>query len=286
MREAGARLGVVTSKASVGTARSLAACGLAESLFDVIVTSDEPVPHKPDPAPVRLALERLDAPAESAAYVGDSVWDMRAGHAAGVTTMAALWGPFSERELAIERPHVMLDEIGGCAASRGFSAPAAPVRLRDPRRSVPLSPRPFLPKASAPPSSDPLASAAASASSSVSTRWKRIWSHTWSGRSSRSPSLTAGRMTSRMPARVAPSTFSFTPPIGRTRPESVISPVHGHVVPDRVVAERAHERHRHGDAGGRALLGDRAGRHVDVDLVVAETVLAQIGVRPRGCARR
>ena len=112
LREAGARLGVVTSKASVGTARSLAACGLAEKLFDVIVTSDEPVPHKPDPAPVRLALERLDAPPESAAYVGDSVWDMRAGHAAGVTTMAALWGPFSERELAIERPHVMLDEIG------------------------------------------------------------------------------------------------------------------------------------------------------------------------------
>ena len=28
-----------------------------------------------------------------------------------------------------------------------------------------------------------------------------------------------------MPARFAPSTFSFTPPIGRTTPESVISPV-------------------------------------------------------------
>ena len=112
LRERGVRLGVVTSKASVGTARSLAACALDEALFDVIVTSDEPVPHKPDPAPVRLALERLDADPGSAAYVGDSVWDMRSGHAAGVTTIAALWGPFSERELAIERPHIMLDEIG------------------------------------------------------------------------------------------------------------------------------------------------------------------------------
>ncbi len=28
-----------------------------------------------------------------------------------------------------------------------------------------------------------------------------------------------------MPARFAPSTFSFTPPMGRTTPESVISPV-------------------------------------------------------------
>jgi len=111
LREEGVRLGVVTSKASAGTARSLAACALDQALFDVIVTSDEPVPHKPDPAPIRLALERLEAPAETAAYVGDSVWDMRAGHAAGVTTIAALWGPFSERELVIERPHIMLDAI-------------------------------------------------------------------------------------------------------------------------------------------------------------------------------
>lgn len=112
LRDKGVPLGVVTSKAGAGTARSLAACALPETLFDVIITSDEPVPHKPDPAPVRLALERLKAPPETAAYVGDSVWDMRAGHGAGVTTVAALWGPFSERELAIERPHIMLDAIG------------------------------------------------------------------------------------------------------------------------------------------------------------------------------
>ncbi len=111
LRGRGVRTGVVTSKASVGTARSLAACSLDEALFDVIVTSDEPVPHKPNPAPILLALERLNAEAGSAAYVGDSVWDMRAGHAAGVTTIAALWGPFSERELALERPHIMLDAI-------------------------------------------------------------------------------------------------------------------------------------------------------------------------------
>src|SRR5439155_374952 len=38
-------------------------------------------------------------------------------------------------------------------------------------------------------------------------------------------SLSAGSSTSLMPARFAPSTFSFTPPIGRTTPESVISPL-------------------------------------------------------------
>ena len=94
-----------------GTICSLAACNLKEGWFDVIITSDEPIPHKPDPAPVRLALERLQVPSTEAAYVGDSIWDIRSGRKAGVTTMAALWGPFSERELAVEQPHVMLDSI-------------------------------------------------------------------------------------------------------------------------------------------------------------------------------
>ena len=34
-----------------------------------------------------------------------------------------------------------------------------------------------------------------------------------------------GTTTVSMPARTAPRIFSFTPPMGRTRPESVISPV-------------------------------------------------------------
>ena len=111
LRASGVRLGIVTSKAMQGTICSLAACNLKEGWFDVIITSDEPIPHKPDPAPVRLALERLQVPSTEAAYVGDSIWDMRSGRKAGVTTMAALWGPFSEKELAVEQPHVMLDSI-------------------------------------------------------------------------------------------------------------------------------------------------------------------------------
>jgi len=109
LREAGSRLGIVTSKARRGTAASLAACDLPADWFEVTVTSDEPIPHKPDPAPVRLALERLAAGPEGASFVGDSVWDLRAGRAAGVCTVAALWGPFSEDELIGERPDVMLD---------------------------------------------------------------------------------------------------------------------------------------------------------------------------------
>jgi pyrophosphatase PpaX len=112
LRARGLRLGVVTSKALRGTELSLAACGLEPDWFEVVVTSDEPVPHKPDPAPLNLALERLGEGPESAAYVGDSVWDIRAGRAAGMRTAAALWGPFSPIELAAEKPDLMLEEIG------------------------------------------------------------------------------------------------------------------------------------------------------------------------------
>lgn len=105
------RIGIVTSKMAAGTRRALASCDLPEEWFDVLVTADDPVPHKPDPAPVRLALERTGAAARASAYVGDSVWDLRAGRAAGTRTAAALWGPFSALELAAERPDVELDRI-------------------------------------------------------------------------------------------------------------------------------------------------------------------------------
>ena len=104
-------LGIVTSKAKRGAAASLAACGIDAGLFGTIVTSDEPVPHKPDPAPVRLALERLGEKAERAVFVGDSIWDIRSGRGAGVATAAALWGPFPETTLSAEEPTHSLSHV-------------------------------------------------------------------------------------------------------------------------------------------------------------------------------
>jgi pyrophosphatase PpaX len=60
--------------------------------FGVVVTADDTTRHKPDPEPLLLALERLDAEAGSAAYVGDSPFDIRAAKAAGMTAIAVGWG--------------------------------------------------------------------------------------------------------------------------------------------------------------------------------------------------
>jgi pyrophosphatase PpaX len=49
-------------------------------------------------------LALLGADPGTAAYVGDSPYDVRAGRAAGVRTAAALWGAFPAAALRAERP--------------------------------------------------------------------------------------------------------------------------------------------------------------------------------------
>ncbi|MFQ5678593.1 MAG: HAD family hydrolase [Gemmatimonadota bacterium] len=105
----GYRLGIVTSKLGDTVLRGLRACGLPREWFAALVTASDPVASKPDPAPVRLALRQLGGePSGRTLFVGDSVWDLRAGRAAGTFTAAALWGPFSRETLAAERPDCFL----------------------------------------------------------------------------------------------------------------------------------------------------------------------------------
>jgi pyrophosphatase PpaX len=111
LRAGGYRLGIVTSKMREMAIRGLETCDLGLDWFSAFVTADDPVAHKPDPAPVVLALERVGgAEAVRALFVGDSVWDLKAGRAAGTATAAALWGPFGRDELAEGAPDYWLAE--------------------------------------------------------------------------------------------------------------------------------------------------------------------------------
>jgi pyrophosphatase PpaX len=101
--ERGHPMAVVTSKASAIAHQSLAFVGL-DRYLPVVVGFDETIRHKPDPEPVNVALSRLGVAANHAAFVGDSPHDIHAGNAAGVLTIAALWGPFSRETLAAARP--------------------------------------------------------------------------------------------------------------------------------------------------------------------------------------
>ncbi|WP_031172410.1 HAD family hydrolase [Streptomyces durhamensis] len=54
---------------------------------------------KPSPEPVQLALELAGAPASQAVFVGDTVWDMRAGSKAGVRCLGVLCGGIPRADL-------------------------------------------------------------------------------------------------------------------------------------------------------------------------------------------
>jgi len=110
LRAARHPLAVVTSKTEALARRGIELIGIG-TYFDVVIGCDSTTRHKPHPEPVLAALERLGREPGEAVFVGDSVHDMAAGNAAGVATIAALWGPFSRAELAPSEPRVYLESI-------------------------------------------------------------------------------------------------------------------------------------------------------------------------------
>jgi histidinol-phosphate aminotransferase len=80
------RLGVVTARPRRDAEEFLERFGLAR-FFSTVVTRED-APAKPDPAPIRLALDRLGA--TTAWMVGDTVDDLRAARAAGVVPIGLL----------------------------------------------------------------------------------------------------------------------------------------------------------------------------------------------------
>ena len=111
LEAAGHPLAVVTSKGDVLAKRGLELVGIAD-YFDTIVSCDSCTRHKPHPEPVLTALSRLGYAPHEALFVGDSVHDIEAGNAAGVESVAALWGPFSREQLSVAEPDRFIDRIG------------------------------------------------------------------------------------------------------------------------------------------------------------------------------
>ena len=91
LKDRGHRLGIVTAKRRLTVDLAFARLPI-EHLFETVVGGDETEQHKPHPAPLLLALERLGASPEDAAYVGDSPFDMQAAKAAGLYAIGVSWG--------------------------------------------------------------------------------------------------------------------------------------------------------------------------------------------------
>ena len=92
LKDEGRRLGIVTAKRLRTVELAFARFPHLRASMDVGVGAAYTDKYKPEPDPVLEALRRLDAAPEDAAFVGDSPFDVEAGNAAGVFTVAVGWG--------------------------------------------------------------------------------------------------------------------------------------------------------------------------------------------------
>lgn len=88
-RARGVKVAICTNKREALARQLIEALGIA-SLFETIVGADTTIAAKPDPAPVLLCLEHLEA--SRAVFIGDSDTDIRAAAAAHLPSYIAEFG--------------------------------------------------------------------------------------------------------------------------------------------------------------------------------------------------
>ncbi|MEV2201288.1 HAD family hydrolase [Streptomyces fradiae] len=71
----------------------------ADEVITAIAGAEDTEEGKPAPDPVRHALDLAGAPADRSVFVGDTVWDMKAGTRAGVTCVGLLCGGIPRADL-------------------------------------------------------------------------------------------------------------------------------------------------------------------------------------------
>jgi len=109
---------IATTKMTFMAERVVRQMGIAH-YFDLVQGSDD-IPHKPDPAILALVLERLGKRADRAWVVGDTVYDIRAGKAAGMYTCAVTYGIGEFDDLEREAPALLLDNLADLPAEIGI----------------------------------------------------------------------------------------------------------------------------------------------------------------------
>lgn len=99
LRQAGHRLGIVTSKAAPEFAPDDEKFGFSKYV-DTCVLAHDAKRNKPFGDPITLALERLHGSVDHAVYVGDTITDSKAANDAGVPFALATWTTAPSGELA------------------------------------------------------------------------------------------------------------------------------------------------------------------------------------------
>jgi pyrophosphatase PpaX len=106
----GVQVGAATSKRA-GPAQWALDLGHLTSLVPLLVAHDDVTEHKPNPAPLLLACEKLGRAASDAVYIGDAVVDIDAAHRASMASIAVSWGAGSRHDLLDAAPTFLVDTV-------------------------------------------------------------------------------------------------------------------------------------------------------------------------------
>jgi phosphoglycolate phosphatase len=113
LKTRGWRLGIVTNKPALFTTPLLEGLGVLD-VFDAVIGGGDCPLLKPDPAPLRLAAERIGAPlGENDWMIGDHFIDLDAAKNAGIKSCFCRFGFGEQRDstftAAVDSPDEILD---------------------------------------------------------------------------------------------------------------------------------------------------------------------------------
>ncbi len=118
LAESGYKLGIVTSKRPHLVKRGLDILQLSD-IFEVIVTPDDTKENKPHPEPILLGCKKIGVLPQNTIYVGDSLFDMQAGQAAGTELCAVKYSVTPKEDLLKFNPMFFVDTIKELASALG-----------------------------------------------------------------------------------------------------------------------------------------------------------------------
>ncbi len=99
---------IVSSKKSSVLERNLKLLEI-EGYFSDVIGPDEVSNHKPHPEGINILVEKYGFSKDSAIMVGDAIFDIQMGRAAGVYTCGVSWGSHSIEMLKREKADIMID---------------------------------------------------------------------------------------------------------------------------------------------------------------------------------
>ena len=100
---------VISNKREVLSKKVLEGLGLLK-FFDIVLGSDSVPERKPSPVPIFELLKRFGVSKDEAVIIGDSNYDIEAGRAAGIKTIAVTYG-YRDREV-LKGADFIIDNFG------------------------------------------------------------------------------------------------------------------------------------------------------------------------------